>query len=377
MLTGDVSQFAGSNITVNSGTLAVAGSGKLGNGSTTTSLATGQTGGALHLTDNSVVSVNRIGIAGANSLLIDGNASVTTVANFIVGVFSGVNVSTPLTSSATQNSGSLLVNGNFLDGGNSSTGTGEIGSSATYTQNGGTVTVAGTKLELASDFGNAAYQLNGGLLAVAEITLGNSGSFTFNGGTLAANASAAPFMPAALVTTSPGRGAIINTGTNSISLQPGLVEDPSSPGGGLTLYGNGTLILKGSDTYQRPHDDIRRHFADWEGRQHRQHQRCQPRNRQRHFGLRPHGYVCLCRIYQRFRDRGTVRQRYDHSCRQQQQYVQRSYVDQCGCAQGAVNATLPLFRSDDQQRHARRYGFRANRQVAHGRQFRHARSDHR
>ena len=252
VVTGVNSQFAGGSFDVNSGTLTVTANGELGNGTTATTLETAQTGGTIYLTGSSVVNLNRIAVRGTNSLLIDDNASVTTTGNFIVGVVSGNNIPTAVNCSATQNGGTVLVQGDFYDGGNFADGAGSAGSTGTYTQNGGTVTVVGTKLELAENSGTAAYQLNGGLLAVPEITLGNSGSFTFNGGTLAANTSAAPFMPAALVTAIQAGGAIIDTGTNSITLQPGLVEDPNSTGGGLTLYGGGTLILKGVNTYSGP-----------------------------------------------------------------------------------------------------------------------------
>jgi autotransporter-associated beta strand protein len=94
------------------------------------------------------------------------------------------------------------------------------------------------------------FNLNGGTLTASEITTGNtSGSSTLNlnGGTLSPGGNNTNFLhdlTAANVLTG---GAIINTGTNVISIAQGLLNGGGN--GGLTKLGSGALLLNGVNTY--------------------------------------------------------------------------------------------------------------------------------
>src|SRR4030095_6179327 len=88
---------------------------------------------------------------------------------------------------------------------------------------------------------------------------GNTAPFNFNGGTLKASASSATFFqgntgtPVVPITTIvKSGGAIIDTDTNVISILEPLQHDSSlgsTPDGGLTKRGIGTLTLTATNTY--------------------------------------------------------------------------------------------------------------------------------
>ena len=160
-----------------------------------------------------------------------------------------------------QNSGALnLCNSAYIAFGNGGNNAG----TATFNQNGGTVTfysdngstVGGTgylSLGRSGDSGTYAYNLNGGVLTVPQIqyaATSGSGTFNFNGGTLKPTASSTTFMQGLSgIYVQPG-GAIIDTAGNNITIGQALVD--SGGGGGLTKNGNGTLSLTGGCSYTGP-----------------------------------------------------------------------------------------------------------------------------
>jgi autotransporter-associated beta strand protein len=111
--------------------------------------------------------------------------------------------------------------------------------------------------------------LNGGIISATRVgtatansvagNTGNTATFNFNGGTLKASASSATFFqgntgtPVVPITTIvKSGGAIIDTDTNVISILEPLQHDSSlgsTPDGGLTKRGIGTLTLTATNTY--------------------------------------------------------------------------------------------------------------------------------
>ena len=117
-----------------------------------------------------------------------------------------------------------------------------VSGTATFTQTGGINTVS-TLLDLGVNVNSSGvYNLNGGFLKAAGISLGSgSGSFNFGGGTLQASGAFSNSLP--FVFNAPG-GGYIDSNSYTVTL-----SGPLSGGGGLTKTDSGTLILTGSNTY--------------------------------------------------------------------------------------------------------------------------------
>jgi len=160
-----------------------------------------------------------------------------------------------------QNSGALnLCNSAYIGFGNGGNNAG----TATFNQNGGTVTFfsdvattpggsGGLFLGKGSSTGTYSYNLNGGTLTVPVIqkpASGASGTFNFNGGTLKPTASTTTFMQGLSAANVQANGAIIDTAGNNITIAQSLTD--GGGGGGLTKLGNGTLSLSGSVGYTGP-----------------------------------------------------------------------------------------------------------------------------
>lgn len=116
-------------------------------------------------------------------------------------------------------------------------GTGNI------TQNGGTVSVAGTLYLGNTSYGKGTYNLNGGVLALQGLAKGaGTATFNFGGGTLRADTGFTSTLPITL--TGIGGNATVNTNGHAVSLS-GIL----SGSGGLQKTGSGTLTLSGANTY--------------------------------------------------------------------------------------------------------------------------------
>jgi fibronectin-binding autotransporter adhesin len=135
-------------------------------------------------------------------------------------------------------------------------------------QSGGSVTIDPTSVN-GLDYKSVAnssqvYLLNGGTLTTNQIRVasGKSTAFNFSGGTLVTTAN---------LTTNPTQtfpnsavaygnfssaigagGATFNTSGNAPSWIVPLTQDPTSPGGGLTTFGGGSLTLTAANSYTGP-----------------------------------------------------------------------------------------------------------------------------
>jgi fibronectin-binding autotransporter adhesin len=113
----------------------------------------------------------------------------------------------------------------------------------TVTQTGGTVSVAGTVSLGDWVTGDGTYNLNGGVLALSRLKVGDgTATFNFGGGTLHPNGSLSSAMPMTLTGT--GGNANVNTAGYSVTLS-GQLSGP----GGLNKLGTNTLTLCGANTY--------------------------------------------------------------------------------------------------------------------------------
>jgi autotransporter-associated beta strand protein len=101
--------------------------------------------------------------------------------------------------------------------------------------------------------------LNGGTLAVNNVITDNNNAgttngaekatFNFNGGTLKATTSQGAFLEGLTTAKVQANGAKIDDGGFAITIAQPLLADSTSPGGGLTKLGAGTLRLSGTNSY--------------------------------------------------------------------------------------------------------------------------------
>jgi len=300
--TGTLAFVAASSITGNSygltingpGTLVLAGSNSYGGGTTLNAgvLQTGHNsalglpaaplavnGGTLDIHGFSLNVGPLIGSGTIDNL--SGNGSLTVGNDDTSGTFSGTMQDTAgqlsldktgsgtlglsgkitLAGSATVSGGAVNQPGGYLQvsalvvsgGVYNLSGTGQIAAtneyvgcsgSGTFTQTGGTNTIA-SALYLGTNPGSSGtYNLFGGLLVVPSILQGfGSSSLNITGGSLTGLAGGVTFsLP--IVMGSSGSGAIFDTSGSSLS-----VPSPISGPGDLVKMGPGTLVLSGSDSY--------------------------------------------------------------------------------------------------------------------------------
>ena len=100
----------------------------------------------------------------------------------------------------------------------------------------------------------------GGLLITRKVERDTTGAgnhdaeFNFDGGTLkpSTNDLGSVFLQGLTETKIRSGGAFIDTTNINLTIGQPLIEDPASPGGGLTKQGTGTLFLTGTNTYTGP-----------------------------------------------------------------------------------------------------------------------------
>ncbi len=129
---------------------------------------------------------------------------------------------------------------------------GSLGGNGTLTVNSGTIyDNAGLNLGETVGQGQGFFNLNGGL--VQALSVGNLGGLSavarFNGGTLQSISNNATFMTGLSQALVQSGGAVIDDGGYTIGVNQALLNDGTSPGGGLTKKGVGTMVLSGSSTY--------------------------------------------------------------------------------------------------------------------------------
>ncbi len=146
---------------------------------------------------------------------------------------------------ATVNSGTLTANGDIIIGVNA-------GNSATFTQNGGTVTLPNNKWTKAAK-GNGTLNLNGGTFTARHITdesAGSSLTVNFNGGTLKANAAHSD----GLLYHRSGNGLTVNVGENGGTIDTGAynikvavpINAVENTAGSFTVKGGGSATFTGA-----------------------------------------------------------------------------------------------------------------------------------
>ena len=192
------------------------------------------------------------GAGTTGTLNIQNNATVNLQGWCYLGWFGG-------TGTVNQSGGTVTYNGlgNLVVGGYGGASTG------TWNQTGGTFNCTTTPVVLTDGPNNTGnYYLSGGTLNTMGIQMGipwdsgtsSTGNFYFNGGTLRASASSTNFITqnntnggnsgTFNVYVSSGGANIDTNGYNvTVAAPVELVEDPASPGGGLTKLGQGTLTL--------------------------------------------------------------------------------------------------------------------------------------
>jgi autotransporter-associated beta strand protein len=211
----------------------------------------GSDGGTLIFTGNALMGAH-IFIMPRGTLQIASNAVVNSTVSGYLG----------RDGSASKRSANVTIRDNAsLTMAGCDMGGNKAGASITITlQNNGAFSIGANNLNL-HDIANAAavslLRLNGGTLTVGGFTKSNTSytnQISFNGGVLKAGANNTTFLPAFTVSTNvvQAGGAIIDAGGFAITVAALLIHDPalgSTPDGGLTKLGAGTLTLNAAETY--------------------------------------------------------------------------------------------------------------------------------
>jgi len=227
---GGTATFTMTNTTANN-TLAIGSELWCGNGATGN--GTVNLGGNARLTVNNWLAIGRDGSTGV--LNLSGNASITKTG--------GGNITFAGLTGATAN-GTLNQTGGAVTNESSETWLSEDGIGV-WNMSSGYASLALLQFGR-NGSANGNFNLNGGILAVNQITMGTgSGALNFNGGTLRARASSGNFMSGVIGFLLPG-GAILDSQGFNITISSQLSD---SNGGSLTKIGSGTATLTGANNY--------------------------------------------------------------------------------------------------------------------------------
>jgi autotransporter-associated beta strand protein/T5SS/PEP-CTERM-associated repeat protein len=252
----------------------------LGNNATAANNSVLVTGAGSGLTNNLLTSCY-VGITGpSNSLTVANGARLETWSPFALGYSATANYNSMQvtgTGSAWSSAGTVTVgyggSGNNLtiDGGAVATlmANFAIGTASTANNNWTLVTGANSVLDIAGwasigqEFsggsGTSLTVASGGILKATQVIIPvSTARLILNGGTLQAQADSTGFIVGSSTPATTGKaliqsaGATIDSSTYTIRPWLPLEEDATSPGGGLTKTGTGTLELAATNTYTGP-----------------------------------------------------------------------------------------------------------------------------
>ncbi|HBO42747.1 MAG TPA: hypothetical protein DD670_02170 [Planctomycetaceae bacterium] len=221
-----------------------------GVGTTTVASTTGTA--TLNVTGNMTV-----GNDGGRGYLIVGDGGVVNHTGDWVAIGS-LPRTDPLGLETFISTGTVTMNGGVFNHTDASTGIalGIQGQTGTWTQNGGALVSAGP-IRFGHGGGTALLNLNGGVVQVPSIAVDavaapSMARINFNGGTLRAGAAGGLIVdgttPVLSLKVQAG-GAVIDSNSFDVVIDPALAEDDESTGGGLTKIGAGKLTLGGANSY--------------------------------------------------------------------------------------------------------------------------------
>lgn len=181
--------------------------------------------------------------------LVIGSGTGGGAMSVIGGSFSTVGAASPDVVGNSGNTASLTIDGGSFTSDELQFGVNGTGA-GTLTVNSGSAAITTLAYRFGTG-GSGTVQLNGGTLTTAGFVRSGTGTATLklNGGTLRASASSNTFLEGLSNAFIQSGGFIIDTTTQSVTINQVLKNDPSSFGGGLTKSGTGTLILSGANTY--------------------------------------------------------------------------------------------------------------------------------
>ena len=219
----------------------------------------------LNLTNGTILTTTTSDSIGQAAAGFGFGTGTTTAGNGVLNISGGaqlIHTSSDFRASEAASTSTINISGPASGGLFVNSGTFFIGDPGTtvVNQTGGTVATVGnlTYGNNGTATGGGTYNLGGGsagsglLVVGTAITKANAatpGTLNFNGGTLQTNSSNASFIATTISTNVLAGGATINTVANSPTIAAAFLGNASSPGGGLTKAGTGTLTLSGSNTF--------------------------------------------------------------------------------------------------------------------------------